>query len=98
MRSERMAIWISGEPVSLAPLAYSPISVFLRSAVIDIDLMVLRFFEGLPSAAAAGMSSSGVGAGSSALRKEVPFHQGGRTIAKVPAIASANPERRNQRF
>src|ERR1700761_7693575 len=34
MRSDRIAIWTSGEPVSLAPVAFSATTSFLRSGVI----------------------------------------------------------------
>src|SRR5579864_5376351 len=37
MRSDRIATCTSGEPVSPALTAYSPMSVCLRSAVIDIE-------------------------------------------------------------
>src|SRR5438128_11283320 len=36
MRSDRIATWTSGEPVAPGLTAYSPMSVCLRSAVIDI--------------------------------------------------------------
>src|SRR5881392_3762210 len=39
MRSERIATWTSGEPVSPGLTAYSPMSVCLRSAVIDIGFV-----------------------------------------------------------
>src|SRR5437867_2003058 len=39
MRSDRIATWTSGEPVSPGFIAYSPISVVLRSAVIDIGFV-----------------------------------------------------------
>src|SRR6266446_10218099 len=39
MRSDRIATCTSGEPVSPGLTAYSPMSVCLRSAVIDIGLV-----------------------------------------------------------
>src|SRR5579863_10387114 len=39
MRSDRIATCTSGEPVSPGLMAYSPISVCLRSAVIDIGFL-----------------------------------------------------------
>src|SRR5216683_6958480 len=39
MRSERIATCTSGEPVSPGLTAYSPMSVCLRSAVIDIGFL-----------------------------------------------------------
>src|SRR5881396_4077519 len=39
MRSDRIATWTSGEPVSPDLTAYSPMSVCLRSAVIDIGFV-----------------------------------------------------------
>src|ERR1044072_6218792 len=42
IRSERIAICTSGEPVSLAPLAYSLMTSDFRSAVIDIGFLLSR--------------------------------------------------------
>src|SRR5437764_7355080 len=39
MRSDRIATWTSGEPVSPDLTAYSPMSICLRSAVIDIGFV-----------------------------------------------------------
>src|SRR4051812_3532608 len=41
MRSDRIATWTSGEPVSPDFIAYSPMSTCLRSAVIDIVHVLL---------------------------------------------------------
>src|SRR5690606_9908134 len=54
MRSDRIATWTSGEPVSLALVAYSLMSSLLRSAVIDIGHILSKTRM---VAAPAGMSS-----------------------------------------
>src|SRR5215475_560889 len=45
IRSERIAIWTSGDPVSFSPLAYSLMTSDFRSAVIDIGFLLSRKLE-----------------------------------------------------
>src|SRR5947208_15799726 len=45
MRSDRIATWTSGDPVSPALTAYSPMSVCLRSGVIDIGLVPSTMYD-----------------------------------------------------